>query len=72
MLYVIFGLKYSIKKIAWKMQYKPIKNCHMENVVLRKDFSIGTIGSFFHAFTQLTTNFRPTIIMFKLNLSSFA
>ncbi len=54
------------------MQYKPIKNCHMENVVLRKDFSIGTIGSFFHAFTQLTTNFRPTIIMFKLNLSSFA
>jgi hypothetical protein len=33
------------------MQYKPIKNYHVENVVLRKDFSLGTIGSFFHVFT---------------------
>jgi len=37
------------------MQYKPIKNYHMENVVLGKDFNLGAIGSFFHAFTHCTT-----------------
>jgi hypothetical protein len=53
------------------MQYKPIENYHVENVVLRKDFNIGTIGSFFHAFTQLTTNFKTKFIRLKLNFSSF-
>jgi hypothetical protein len=32
------------------MQYKPIKNCHVENVILGKDFNLGAIDSFFHAF----------------------
>jgi len=32
------------------MQYKPIKNYHVENVVLRKDLNLGAAGSFFHAF----------------------
>jgi hypothetical protein len=35
------------------MQYKPIKNYHVENVVFRKDFILGVISSFFHYFTQL-------------------
>jgi hypothetical protein len=35
------------------MQYKPIENYHMENAVLRKDFNLDAIGSFFHAFTHL-------------------
>jgi hypothetical protein len=34
------------------MQYKPIINYHMENVVLRKDFNLGATSSFFHAFTR--------------------
>jgi hypothetical protein len=34
------------------MHYKPIENCHMENVVLGKDLNLGMIGSFFHAFTH--------------------
>jgi hypothetical protein len=34
------------------MQYKLIENYHMENAILRKDFKLGTIGSFFHAFTH--------------------
>jgi hypothetical protein len=29
------------------MQYKPIKICHMENVILKKDFNHSTIGSFY-------------------------
>jgi hypothetical protein len=37
------------------MQYKPIKNYHMKNVVLGKDFNLGVIGSFFHVFTHRTT-----------------
>jgi hypothetical protein len=38
------------------MQYKPIKNCHMENVVLSKNFNyLGVTDSFFHAFTHLST-----------------
>jgi hypothetical protein len=28
------------------MQYKPIENYHMENVVLGKNFNLGAIGSF--------------------------
>jgi hypothetical protein len=32
------------------MQFKPIENYHVENVVLAKDFNLGAIGSFFHAF----------------------
>jgi hypothetical protein len=35
------------------MQYKPMQNYHMENVVLGKDFNLGVTGSFFHAFTHL-------------------
>jgi hypothetical protein len=33
------------------MQYKPIKNYNVANSVLRKDFNLGMIGSFFHVFT---------------------
>jgi hypothetical protein len=53
MLYVIFGFKFDIqlKKTMWKIQYKPIKYYHMENVVFRKDFKLGATSSFFHAFT---------------------
>jgi hypothetical protein len=29
------------------MHYKPIENYHVENVILGKDFNLGTIGSFF-------------------------
>jgi len=32
------------------MQYKPIENYHMENIVLGKDFNLGAIGSFFSCF----------------------
>jgi hypothetical protein len=35
------------------MQYKSVKKCHVENVVLGKDFNLGTTGSFFHVFTQM-------------------
>jgi hypothetical protein len=34
------------------MQYEPIKNCHMENAILGKDFNFGAIGFLFHAFTH--------------------
>jgi hypothetical protein len=37
------------------MQYKPIENYHMENVVLGKDFNLGVISSFFLVFTHYTT-----------------
>jgi hypothetical protein len=37
------------------MQYKPIKIYNVENAVLGKDFNLGTSGSFFHAFTLMTT-----------------
>jgi hypothetical protein len=43
----------------WNLQYKPIKNYHVENAILRKDFNLGVIGFLFHAFTQhylLTTH----------------
>jgi hypothetical protein len=30
---------------------KPIENCHVENVVLGKDFNLGTTSSLFHVFT---------------------
>jgi hypothetical protein len=33
------------------MQYKPIKICHAKNAILGKDFNLGMIGFFFHAFT---------------------
>jgi hypothetical protein len=33
--------------------YKPIENCHMENVIFGKDFNLDAIGSFFHVFTQI-------------------
>jgi hypothetical protein len=29
------------------MCFKPIKNFHVENVVLKKNFNLGTIGIFF-------------------------
>ncbi len=44
---------YSVFKKMWKMQYIPIENYHVENAILGKDFNLGTIGSFFHVFTQL-------------------
>jgi len=44
-------ISYSIWKIMWKVQYKPIENCHMENTILEKDFNLGAIDSLFHAFT---------------------
>jgi hypothetical protein len=44
---------YYIWKTMWKMQYKPIENCHVENVVLKKDFNLSVIGSLFHAFTYV-------------------
>jgi hypothetical protein len=34
------------------MQYKPIKNYHMKNVVFIKDFNLSTIASFFQSFTH--------------------
>ncbi len=33
------------------MKYKLIENYHMENAILGKDFNLGVISSFFHAFT---------------------
>jgi hypothetical protein len=33
------------------MKYKPIKNYHVENAILKKDFNLGTTHSFFHVFT---------------------
>jgi len=35
------------------MQYKPIKNCHVENAILAKDFNLGAIDFLFHVFTHL-------------------
>jgi hypothetical protein len=35
------------------MQYKPIENYHVGSVVLGKDFNLGMISSFFHAFTHI-------------------
>jgi hypothetical protein len=32
------------------MHYNPIKDCHVENVILGKDFNLGVTNSFFHAF----------------------
>jgi hypothetical protein len=37
----------------WKMQYKSIENCHVENVVLWKDFNLGATGFFFHDFIHM-------------------
>jgi hypothetical protein len=36
------------------MHYTPLENCHVENGILGKDFNLGVIGSFFHAFTPLS------------------
>jgi hypothetical protein len=44
MLYVIFGLKFDIQ---FNKLYKPIKICHVENVVLKKDFNRNTPTAFF-------------------------
>jgi hypothetical protein len=38
------------------MQYKPIENYYVENVVLGKDFNLGATGSLFHVFAQVTNN----------------
>jgi transposase len=43
------------------MQYKPIVNYHMENVVLGKQFNLGVIGSFFHAFTLSTIELKNVV-----------
>jgi hypothetical protein len=39
------------------MQYKPIKIYHMENAILGKDFNLGAIGFFFHAFTMMSISY---------------
>jgi hypothetical protein len=39
------------------MQYKPIKNYHVQNVILRKDYNLGAIGFFFHVFTLVLVGF---------------
>jgi hypothetical protein len=50
----------------WKMQYKPIRNYHMENVILRKDFILGMIGFFFmfssNSFSFSFSFFRKPVI----------
>jgi hypothetical protein len=33
------------------MKYKIIKNYHVENEILRKDFNLGATSFFFHVFT---------------------
>jgi hypothetical protein len=43
------------------MQYKPIENYHMENVVLKKDFNLGATSFFFHAFTHMDYNLGSTL-----------
>jgi hypothetical protein len=42
MLYVIFDHKFDnqLTKTMWKTQHKPIENCHVENVVIGKDFNL--------------------------------
>ncbi len=47
------------------MHYKPIENYHVENVVLGKDFNLGMIGSFFHAFTHPKNVWIFTFIQFN-------
>ncbi len=42
------------------MKYKLIKNYHLQNAVLRKDFNLVTTSSFFHAFTQTKSNHGMT------------
>jgi hypothetical protein len=37
----------------WKIKYKPIKICHVENSLIRKNFNLNVTGSFFHAFTHV-------------------
>jgi hypothetical protein len=39
----IFNFKNLVKNAI-----KPIENCHVENVVLEKDFNLGTTSSFLH------------------------
>jgi len=34
------------------MQYKPIENCQVENVILVKDYNLGITSFLFHAFTH--------------------
>jgi len=52
MSYLASNLIFSLKN-AWKIQYKPIEICHMENVVFRKDFNLSTASSLFHVFSQM-------------------
>jgi hypothetical protein len=42
------------------MQYKPIKNCCVENTIFGKDFNLGMISSFFHAFTFVDLCFKSS------------
>jgi hypothetical protein len=43
---LIFSLKNYVKNVN-----KPIKKCHVENVILGKDYILGATSSLFHAFT---------------------
>jgi hypothetical protein len=47
------------------MQYKPIENYHVENVILGKDFNLGATDSFFHAFTHKGNQFESNDFHFS-------
>jgi hypothetical protein len=38
---------YSVWNVVWKMEYKPIKNSHMENVVLERTLTLAQLVPFF-------------------------
>jgi hypothetical protein len=45
------------------MQSKPIENYHVENAILAKDFNLGVIGSFFHAFTLVIFQTYKNVVL---------
>jgi hypothetical protein len=49
------------------MQYKPIKNCHVENTIIGKDYNLGATGSFFHASPM---NYKKTKEKINFNFKS--
>jgi hypothetical protein len=52
MSYLASNLIFNLKNLV-KNAIKPIENCHLENVVLGKDFNFGTTSSFLHDFTHM-------------------
>jgi hypothetical protein len=55
----------------WKMEYKLIKNFHVEDVVLGKIFNLGMIGSFFHTSTLGTMVCEKKSCLFLQILSNW-